>query len=268
MSSLGLKSKSFLFSLSVHLLLAATAYAFIYACSRDTSHESASLVSLHLKAFEFSAPVCECMSENAKDDTTEVAKKQEIKKVSSVQKKKPVKKIKKEKQIPLKQIEVAQAELLAIQKEIVPEITRAEPVKSDEVEEMLEAEALVNKEKEFFLAQKESSQVTSAPSQESKVKVTGEKQYMQDNIALINALIKQNLYYPRIAKKRGMQGKVMVFFTLNTKGEVMDIKALGEIASILRKAAIKTVEKAAQSFPQPKEVLALQIPITYKLNQR
>lgn len=264
MSSPGLKSKSFAYSLSIHIVLGLVVLALFYK-SHQTSHESSSLV--HLQAIKFSAPTFEIITERANDDTAQQAKTAKVKKVSTVKEKKPIKKIEKTKQVPVKQIEVAQAEPL-VQKEKVLNTEQEEPVETKETEEVIEAEALVKKEKESVLAQEQSKEVASASTEQTEVKVACDKQYMQDNIALINALIKQNLYYPRIAKKRGMQGKAMVSFKLDTDGEILEIKALGSIASILSKAAIKTVQKASESFPHPKEVLALQIPIVYKLNQR
>ena len=265
MSSPGLKSKSFAYSLSIHLVIGLVVLAVFYK-SHQTSHESSSLV--HLQAIKFSAPTFEIITERANDDTAQQAKTSQVKKVSTVQEKKPIKKIEKTKQIPVKQIVVAQVEPLPNQKEKVLNTEQEEPVETKETEEVVEAEALVKKEKESVLAQEQSKEVASASTEQTEVKVACDKQYMQDNIALINALIKQNLYYPRIAKKRGMQGKAMVSFTLDTDGEILEIKALGSLASILSKAAIKTVQKASESFPHPKEVLALQIPIVYKLNQR
>ncbi|MFC2073915.1 energy transducer TonB [Campylobacterota bacterium] len=234
--------------------------------SHQTSHESSSLV--HLQAIKFSAPTFEIITEKANDDATQQAKTSQLKKISTVQEKKPIKKIEKTKQVPVKQIETAQVEPLPIQKEKILNTENEEPVETKETEEVIEAEALVKKEKESVLAQEHSKEVASASTEQTEVKVACDKQYLQDNIALINALIKQNLYYPRIAKKRGMQGKAMVSFTLDTDGEILEIKALGSLASILSKAAIKTVQKASVSFPHPKQVLALQIPIVYKLNQR
>ncbi len=223
---------------------------------------------MNLQAIKLSAPTFEMITQRA-DDTTQQAKPLPTKKVSTVKEKKQIKRVETTKQIPLKKIEIAQVKPLLAPKEEVIKTEQEEPVETEENKENIEAEALVTKERESVLAQEQSKEVASASTQKNTaVKLACDKQYIEDNIALINALIKQNLYYPRIAKKRGMQGKTMVSFTLDTDGKILEIKALGSIASILSKAAIKTIQKASASFPHPKQVLALQIPIVYKLNQR
>ncbi len=223
---------------------------------------------MNLQAIKLSAPTFEMITQRA-DDTTQQAKPLPTKKVSTVKEKKQIKRVETTKQIPLKKIEIAQVKPLLAPKEEVIKTEQEEPVETEENKENIEAEALVTKERESVLAQEQSKEVASASTQKNTaVKLACDKQYIEDNIALINALIKQNLYYPRIAKKRGMQGKAMVSFTLDTDGKILEIKALGSIASILSKAAIKTIQKASASFPHPKQVLALQIPIVYKLNQR
>ncbi len=265
MSSPGLKSRSFLFSLFIHLLLALAVFALFYK-SQQTSNESCSCMSM--QSIKFSAPSFEVITERASDDVVQQAKASQIKKVSTVQEKKTIKKPDTLKQIPVKQLEIAKNEPLPTQKETLLNTKEEDTLERQETEESLEAEALVKREKESVLAEEHSKEIASASTQNSEVKMACDKQYMQDNMALINALIKKNLYYPRLAKKRGMQGKTMVSFTLDTNGKILDIKALGSIASVLSKAAIKTVLKASVSFPHPKEVLALQVPIIYKLNQR
>ena len=125
----------------------------------------------------------------------------------------------------------------------------------------------VQEEKVLVVKEEAVSQEKNAPSPViSQVKLSYEAQYLQDNIALINSLIKKNLFYPRLAKKRGLQGEAMVSFTLSLEGKILEIQALGKLSSILKKSAIKTIEKASYSFPHPQEVLALRIPIVYKLH--
>jgi len=260
MKSLSLRSKSLLYSVSVHLAVVVVVIALIYK-SQEPSCACGSTMTL-TKLNLASIPQ-ERMIEKP-DDLS-----QEKKTVSKPQKKvqKAVTKRIEPQEPALKQVEVkdVQKKVLVEKKpeEVIPQSEEPEKPEQEIAEEELE-----QKVKETMVAEAEAQENTSAAVSEQELRIACEKQYIQDNIALINALIKQNLYYPRIAKKRGMQGKAMVAFTLNTEGEVIDIKALGGIASILSKAAIKTIHKAAQSFPHPKVDLSLQIPIVYKLAQR
>ena len=239
MKTTGHKYKSLLLSLFIHLLLGALVIALFYqACDTQKSY---SLV--NLKTANFCSPSIECFCER---DVQEV----KVKKASTVSASKKIQKQIKpipKKPMVKKEAAVAKVESLPIPKKI-------ENVEQDRetIEEQTEAIA-DSKERE------ESSIVT------TKQSLTYEAQYMEDNLALINALIKKNLSYPKLARKRGLQGKVMVSFMLDVKGEVTNIDVSGNVASILKKSAIKTIQKASASFPKTQDALRLQIPIVYKL---
>jgi len=248
MNSTRAKYKSFFYSLGVHLALGILVLSFYY--KEETNHEVYSLVnlkSMHICTPSISKPVQKVQ-----------AKPKQVKRVKK-EMSKPVKKVSKpiikpviaKKTVPVKSVPV---EAVAM---VEPEVVKLEEI----VEEQVEAQEEVIEETEVALVE-ETAPVVAV----SEPQVSYEAQYVQDNIALINALIKKNLSYPRIAKKRGLQGKAMVSFTLNMEGEVLDIEALGVLSSILKKSAIKTVKKASNSFPRPSQVLALRIPIVYKLH--
>ena len=249
MNSGSLKYTSFFYSLAIHLALGLVVFG-LYL-QEDEKHEVYSLV--NLKSMHI------CTPETAKPLIKEQVKvkKQPKKKIEAV---KPIKKVTKpvikpnfvKKTVPLRTEPIKKVVL--VQNEV------SEPVQKIEKESVAqeEVEAL---EKEVVTVE-ESTPLVAV----SEPEVSYEAQYMQDNIALINALIKKNLSYPRLAKKRGLQGKAMVSFTLSLEGEVLDIEALGVLSSVLKKSAIKTVKKASSSFPKPSQVLALRIPIVYKLH--
>jgi protein TonB len=137
----------------------------------------------------------------------------------------------------------------------------------DELPEVLEAEMSEDTDcKAAAVTAQQTQETPAAAAVASEPSLSYEARYMQDNIALINALIKQNLNYPSLAKKRGLQGRAIVSFTINTQGEVSNIETSGEAAVILKKSARKTIEKASADFPRPETRLALQIPIVYTLN--
>lgn len=247
MNTLSLKYKSLFYSLFAHIFLALLLVA-VYM-KEEKKHEVYSLVKLQ------SMTICAPSTDKV------LEKKQEkplVKKASKLLTKKiiekPIKPIEK-KELKKKIIPVQKltAKEIVVQKPKLP-VEKVEKASVEEVEKIVaETEAQVSEQ--------------SAPAVAvSKPKLSYEAQYIQDNIALINALIKKNLFYPRLAKKRGLQGEAMVSFTLSLNGEVLEIEALGDLSSILKKSAIKTIKKASFSFPHPQEVLALRIPIVYKLH--
>ncbi len=95
--------------------------------------------------------------------------------------------------------------------------------------------------------------------------VSAEEAYVQKHLAEIMALLREHLYYPRMARKRHMEGKVVVSFILTTKGEVKEIKIESAKKKLLAKAAITTIERLRGKFPLPEETLYLHVPIMYRL---
>lgn len=98
-------------------------------------------------------------------------------------------------------------------------------------------------------------------------KVRLEQEYISEHIKKISKLLSENLYYPRSARKRNIQGKVMVKFKLSTSAEAYDIEVISSKNKILSRAAIKTIQNLSSKFPSPNEELLLHVPITYKLSK-
>jgi protein TonB len=94
-------------------------------------------------------------------------------------------------------------------------------------------------------------------------RVTNE--YINNHEDEIRQMINDNLYYPRRARKRGVQGEVKVKFTLSKDAEVSNIIVLSSKSDILSRAAIKTLNNLSKKFPKPDEELVVSIPILYKL---
>lgn len=257
MNSLSLKSKSLLFSVGVHFGIAAIVITLIYTSQKPSTCACGStmkMMKLNLASIPLEQIPEQFDKVTQEEKTVSKSVKKTQKKIRKIIKPKPA----------LKQVE-----LKAVKEKTLLAKKEKENQKSEEPKKKVSKVSQVKKVKQTIVAQEKTLQnAATAVQSENDLKIACEKQYMQDNIALINALIKQNLFYPRLAKKRGMQGKAVVSFVLNAHGEITQIKALGEIASILSRAAIKTVQKAAASFPHPKASLSLQIPIVYKLAQR
>lgn len=91
------------------------------------------------------------------------------------------------------------------------------------------------------------------------------KEYVQLNTQEISTLLKENLYYPRSARKRGIVGKIIVKFTLGLDAKVFNISVVKSNSKILSRAAIKTIESLSEKFPKPKKEIILSVPISYSL---
>ena len=170
--------------------------------------------------------------------------KKEVKPIKPVKQKKLIKKAIKKKVI-VKKVIVKKPKVkptpikIPIQKEIKPKIVEAVKVKKFE-----ETPKPIIKE----VSEEELTQ-----------------EYIQDNISKIVELLKDNLYYPRRARKKGISGEVIVSFTLHTNSKVSEIKVVKSKKEILSRAAIKTIEDLSGKFPKPKEELNIQLPIVYSL---
>jgi protein TonB len=96
-------------------------------------------------------------------------------------------------------------------------------------------------------------------------KITPEQRYFEQHVAEISRLLQANLYYPRMARKRGITGEVIVAFELLQSGEARGIVVRSGDRTILNKAAIETIERLSGEFPKPEQPLTLNVPIRYQL---
>lgn len=91
-------------------------------------------------------------------------------------------------------------------------------------------------------------------------------EYAKINMQKILSLIKENLYYPLSARKRGVQGSVKIRFTLDKDARVCDVRVIEAQSEILGRAAIKTLEGLSGKFVKPRETITVTLPISYILN--
>ena len=96
---------------------------------------------------------------------------------------------------------------------------------------------------------------------------TAEEIYVDENLKKIVTLLQENLYYPRRARRRGLEGDVVVKFKLSQNAVVSSIEVVSSQSDILSRGAIKTIENLSTIFPKPKEELLLKVPISYKLKR-
>ena len=146
---------------------------------------------------------------------------------------------------------------------IMPELIKEELV----VEEVKKKEEKVEKTpvESTLIVQKEVLKEDSIIEDSEAKQVRLEEEYMQAHIAKIIQLLRDNLYYPRRARKSGTVGEIMVKFTLSTDAVAHSIKVVSSKSEILSRAAMKTIENLSGKFPKPSKELILHVPINYSL---
>lgn len=157
-----------------------------------------------------------------------------------------------------------------IKKEIVKEVPVVMPVPEPIVEkEVVEEKEVI--EESFEKADKEIVEEIPKEIQKQEVKEIEskeqrqEREYMQEHLAKIVQLLKENLYYPRRARAMQEEGEVIVKFVLSKDASVHSIEVISSKSKILSRSAIKTIEDLSGEFPKPKADLTLHVPIDYSL---
>jgi len=227
-------TNSFIISMIIHTLFIAALFISYKYISPSLSEKKETMVCVNLS----------CMVEHEKKKITKVVPSQVEKKV--IQKSKP-KKIKNELEPVKKKVYVQK-----VPKKIEEEQS-VEVVSKPQVKKITKSHVLVTPTKSEVVIK------------ESK-RVSAEKKYVDENLVKIAQLLQENLYYPRRARKRGVQGEVLVKFNLSQNAEVTNVKVLSSKSDILSRGAIKTINDLSFKFPKPKEKLTLSVPILYKLN--
>ena len=96
-------------------------------------------------------------------------------------------------------------------------------------------------------------------------KVDIKQKFIKLNTDKIIKAINEEKYYPRIARKRHIEGVVRVSFLLKKDGSVI-IKEVKTDKRYLGSAAKKTIKKASSYFPKPPKDILFHIPIEFKLD--
>ena len=239
-------SKSLFFSLFIHLLLFGGLFFLYteYLPKKIAFKEKRICINLQSIKKESTKTVHKKVCQPVKKEKKRVHKKKIYKKVY----KKAPKRVKKKQEIKKKKI-----------------------VHVAEIKKKLEIKAVVQevqKEQEILTAQTQPLPLSvskESPATKECKSVNKEKVYIQNNLNKIVLLIKENLYYPRRARKRGIQGTIVVKFFLHKDGTVSHTQVLSSKSDILSRAAMKTINNLSGKFPKPSEELTLSVPINYEL---
>jgi len=247
------KLRSFLYSLFLHGTIVLLIIALFVSTKDEEEVSKEKYCKIKL------TQVCECPPEKPVVKPP-VAKKKPQPKKKVVKKKKPKPIVKKK--VPVKKVPVVKEKVIE-----EPEVVEEKPVEVEQ-EEMQVVE--VEEEQKEIIVTPNVPAVLSPAAQEAidtppEENITPEDAYVKEHIAEIMSLLRKNLYYPRMARKRHIQGKVIVRFELRTNGEIHNIKIIEAGRDILGAAAVTTIERLEGKFPLPNETLVLHVPIMYQL---
>ena len=243
--------RAFFISFAIHGLLAAAAIVALEAVTKEKPGDEAKLC---ISLAQYAEPVAKAP----------LPKPQPQKK--SEPKPEPPKKIEPPKPKPKPKVEETR-----VVEEPAPVVAKAEPQKEEP--ELPEPEPVVEEPEEAVEEIVEEEVMTEVASSEAAEEIasvavpqkSAGEQYLQQHLAIIPELLKKHLYYPRIARKRGITGEVVVAFELLSSGEAVHIDVKSGERTILNKAAVTTIERLSGRFPKPNAPITLQVPIRYEL---
>ncbi len=264
-------SKSLSISILLHTLLLASIFYTYNEFSSSSGEKKEKRVCIRLG----------CITESAKPSVkhNKVQKKQvKVQKEHVKVPKKQVKVPKKQVKVPKKQLKVPKKHLVKKRAKPKPHVTKI-PKKilpPDKVETLEQESEVKILSEEKIVQQKTSEEIVSecpnkmahknAEKEKNRQRESLQSQYVNMHLATIAQLLQENLYYPRRARKRGIEGKVIVKFTLQKDAEVIDIIILSSENDILSRGARKTLQNLSGEFPKPDEALTLTVPISYSLH--
>jgi protein TonB len=243
------RRSSFFISLGVHLLLLSFAL-FLYSFVTPPKKEKRIPINL-CQCVVQSSCTCNSQEEPAVQKVIQTPSKQEVKKLPPF------------KQVPesvKKEIVAQNTVQKTVQKEIVQPSSNPSAQNSVVVAPTLE-KTLLSKP---VVQESKTLQSTEPKIQAPKPSV--QKQYVQTNLSAIRAMLQENFYYPLSARKRGIQGEVVVKFTLLKNSSIKDIIIIKSSQGLLDSAAQKTIEALDGKLPAPSEDLVLELPINYRLH--
>ncbi len=144
-----------------------------------------------------------------------------------------------------------------IKEEVIPEPIVAKPLPKPLKTEVKQKPKVKEKSKKKRVKKKQVQQRVSA--RKSKSSAAKKNQFLAD----IRAKINQHKSYPRIAKKRGMQGTVNVKFTILSNGQVGNISVSGP--KVFHTSARRAVKSA---FPVSAKNAPIKLPKSINITLR
>jgi protein TonB len=144
---------------------------------------------------------------------------------------------------------------------VEPEPIIEEVLPDTTAEVMEEAEPVVAAEGESRAETTSAAQTGTADS----ASMQSSESYMNEHLAIIAQLLQRHLYYPRMARKRHIEGEVVASFRVEPDGSVHDVTIQQHAREILDRAAIRTITSLSGRLPHPRHALTLNVPIRFVL---
>jgi len=245
---------SFFYSLVLHLTVLVLALLLFWVAKSDADPVREKRCRIML------SQVCECPPEQA------VKQPAEPKKENRQKAEKKVAKVQPQKREPAPVVEekaVLQAVAEVADAEKESQLADETPLEFVQEDGAAIADADAPKEPTVIQDTEAAQQETEMPLDEH---VSPEDAYIEAHLAEIMALLRENLYYPRMARKRHIEGKVTVRFELLENGSIENITVLDAERDILARSAVTTIERLEGKFPLPSQRLILNVPIMYNLH--
>jgi protein TonB len=235
-------------SFVIHGAIAAAAIMALQAFQKEKPGEEARMC---IALAQFARPVAKAPEPKPLPEKVQPRPPKQESKPAPKPKPKPPKKVEKPK---IEKPIIKEKAPVAIQEEVIEETVPEPPAVPEEA-----PEEEVQEEEVTAVAAAE------APAPVPVPQLSAGERYMQEHIALITKLLRENLYYPRMARKRGITGEVMVAFELQSNGKATGINVMSGERGVLNRAAVKTIERLSGRFPRPSEPITLHVPIRYEL---
>ncbi len=99
--------------------------------------------------------------------------------------------------------------------------------------------------------------------QEVKKNKLGQKE-RENYLRFVLQEVEKNKFYPLIARRMGIEGRVKLKIVIGSKGELLSVSFLSSDSEILKKAAVKTLKKC-HFPPPPRGKFETDLTIRYKL---
>jgi len=222
-------SNYFLFSIFIHIVIfTALFFSYKQLIPEDKKQKEETLLCINLTV----------MSDKIPKLTSTQVKMHKVKKVEVKHLQEPIKKIIVKKQVIIKQNVLVSEEI----------VKKSPP------------------QKKLGVRPKMSAEISPKVVKVIKVKVAPEKEYIDEYIAKIIALLMENLYYPRQAIKRGTQGEVLIRFTLSSSAKISNVEVLSSTSTVLSRGAIQTINNIDNILPKPRQKITFNIPISYRIH--
>lgn len=235
--------QALLASLSLHLLLAAAIVVFAIPHTASSRPVSRCVISLSRVVPAMPVKETRALRRSHKAASSHKAAVKAVKNMKAPAKRKPVEPAVKSAPEPVTTVET---------------VKMAAPVKADHVER--QAEPVMQK-----MPTREAKRAPVVKTAQAKNAVQSGDRYLQEHIATIAALLREYLYYPRLARKRHIEGEVLAVFTLEADGTVRDVRVKKHARAMLDHAAIRTIESLSGRFPHPEGTMTLEVPIRFVL---